>query len=419
MNVLVLGSGAREHALAWKLRQSPGCRQVFLHPGNAGTIRAGFPALGDLCNLDEIVEGCRTQGIGLVVIGPEQLLYEGYGNRLRKEGFRVVGPDREAARLETSKIFAKEFMVRAGIQTAPFEIFSSPEALLSYTRFPTVFKLDGLAAGKGVVVATQKHEAEDFARRIWQEKEFGPGPHRVLRENFIRGRELSYIGLCDGETFRLLSSATDFKRVGDGDTGANTGGMGVLSPSPLLTPALETGIERNIVARVLTQMKREAFAFRGILYIGLMITAEKEPWVLEFNTRFGDPETQAVLLRLKSDLLEMMVHTADQQISKLPPLQWSTETSVYVVGAASGYPGRIRTGDRIEGLDAADSDVQVFFSGVSSDQSQLVTQGGRVLGVGATGSSLEDARKKVYANIRKIRWNGMHYRSDIGIIGGT
>lgn len=414
MRVLVLGSGGREHALAWKIKQSAGCQQVFLHPGNAGTRAAGIESLPETSGIDSVIEQAKKYGIHLIVIGPEALLAQGYGDKLRAAGFLVVGPDQFAAQLETSKIFSKEFMARAKIPTAPFRILNSEAEVRAVHSFPIVLKLDGLAAGKGVVIAETARDVERFADRIWKDQEFGPGTHRVLAESVLRGREVSLIGLCDGQDFIPLSSATDYKRIGDGHQGPNTGGMGAVSPSPFLTEPLLLRIRREVVDPVLQQFQKEKIAFRGVLFIGLMIDDQEAPHVLEFNTRFGDPETQAILLRLESDFVHLLQSTAAGKLSELEPVQWSPDRSLYVVAAAEGYPATPRTGDIIKLPQPVPAGVTLFFSGVAEKEGHLVTQGGRVLGLGTKQSTVDDCRKAIYGALEQVHWHGMQFRKDIG-----
>lgn len=414
MKALVLGSGGREHALAWKLSSSLGQENVLVYPGNAGILACGFSALQCEAEPLSVAQTAKTLGISLIVIGPEAMLADGYGNTLRQEGFLVVGPNKEAARLESSKVFAKEFMKRAGIPTADFQVADSAASLEAIDKFPIVLKLDGLAAGKGVVIAHSREDARLFCERVWNRGEFGPGPHRVVIEEMLSGNELSYMGLCDGRRFIPLSTATDYKRVGDENSGGNTGGMGSISPSPFFSSGLKEKIDTRIISKVLKRMERESLDFRGVLYIGLMITAQGDPFVLEFNTRFGDPETQAILLRLQSDFVSLLTSTARGVLSQCPEPSWSSGTSVYVVAAAEGYPGHVRKGDIIEGLDSIPEETPIFYSGVQKDGDHFVTGGGRVLGLGAVSDTAADARSVVYGALENIRWKGMHYRKDIG-----
>jgi phosphoribosylamine--glycine ligase len=418
MKVLVLGSGGREHALAWKLSQEKNVSGVFLHPGNAGTWASGLPTLEDvpLSNLPALTTAAQRQGVELIVIGPEVLLSKGYADHFREAGFLVVGPGTQGAQLETSKYFAKKFLEAGGIPTAAYEKVSSPDAVRNHaSHLPKVLKLDGLAAGKGVVVATQNADVENFIQRVWGEQEFGPGPHTIVVESFLPGKELSYIGLCDGHHFIALSSASDYKRIGEGNTGPNTGGMGAISPSPLMTPELEKRIQERIVAPTLKQLQTQGIEYRGALYFGLMISPEGEPFVLEFNARFGDPETQALLLRLGPDLLSLLVATAKGELEKAQAPSWKEACSVYVVASAEGYPAQPRVGDAIEGENSLEANAVLFFSGVSKGSKGLVTQGGRVLGVGAVGADAESCREKAYEGLSRIQWKGKYCRRDIGL----
>lgn len=422
MKILVLGNGAREHALAWKIRNSHACSKVYLHPGNAGTHRAGFESLAvEAHTADSISKCAKERGIELVVIGPETLLAQRFGDILRRDGFLVVGPDQAAARLETSKVFAKEFMVRSGVPTAPFKVahsYNELQTLLPQT-FPTVLKFDGLAAGKGVVIAKNRSEALDFGKRVFDQHEFGADALRILVEDFIPGKEISYIGFCDGAHFIPCESATDYKRVSDSDQGPNTGGMGAVSPSPYFSSQMKEKIDTTVIRPILNGMKKDGMDFKGILYVGLMIADNGEPHVLEFNTRFGDPETQAILLRLESDIVPVLLATAKGTLKNAPATHWSTQASVYLVASAEGYPLKPRLGDVIGGLEDVSKDATLFFSGVSEKEGFLVTSAGRVLGLGTMGKTIEDARNKAYTELKRIHWRGMHFRTDIGLLNGA
>lgn len=416
--VLVLGSGGREHALAWKISQSPNVSKVYCHPGNAGMRRQGIPNLGDapLEPVEVLLDECRNRDIQLVVIGPEVWLEKAYADSFRKAGFRVVGPNQKAAQLETSKVFAKEFMREAHIPTAPFIVVSTEKELLAYPfRFPTVLKFDGLAAGKGVVIAENKEDVSSFSNRIFTSKEFGSQSTTVLIEDFIEGRELSYIGLCDGETFLPLATSSDYKRLLDGNRGPNTGGMGAISPSPYENPALRSKIETQIVGPLLKELQRKDLDYRGALYIGLMIDRDNNPFVLEFNTRFGDPETQCLLLRLESDLFSPLDATATGNLKQLKPLQWAPVHSSYIVAAAPGYPEKPITGTPISGIDPMPPRHQIFYSGVQEKKDQLVTAGGRVFGVGACGDTQRAASLEAYEALKSLTFPLIHYRKDIGL----
>lgn len=420
MKILVLGNGAREHALAWKIKHSAACKKVYLHPGNAGTHRQGFEALSsDAHTASDISKAAKSKDIELIVIGPETLLAQGYADVLRRDGFLVVGPDKAAAMLESSKVFSKEFMQRSGVPTASFKVVSSFEELGKAlpTTYPTVLKLDGLAAGKGVVIPKTRAEALDFGTRVYKTNEFGDGAHQVLIEDHLPGREVSYIGFCDGEHFIPCASATDYKRVFDANEGPNTGGMGAVSPSPYFPNDLKETVDKKIVAPILAGLKKENISYRGILYVGLMVAPNGDPYVLEFNARFGDPETQATLMRLESDLVPLLLATAKGNLRNAPQLHWSPKTSVYIVASAEGYPSKPRFGDVIGGIETLPQSTTVFFSGVSQKEDFLVTSGGRVLGLGATGESLEKARETAYQALKQIHWRGMHFRNDIGLAG--
>jgi len=417
LKVLVLGQGAREHALGWLLRSQHECTEVIIHPGNAGTQRLGFRSFSPAASLPDLVTKAISENVQLVVIGPETLLEQGYADAFREQGIWVVGPNRSSAQLESSKVFAKQFMEKANIPTARFHIFESEEALTQFeqTQWPWVLKLDGLAAGKGVVIAQNPGDVQRFAKAVWKNHFFGEGPHRILAEDFLLGHEISYIGFCDGKSFTPLASATDYKRVFDHHQGANTGGMGAISPSPYFSDSLERIIQKRVIEPFLREVQSSGMDYRGILFVGLMVDSNGNPTVLEFNTRFGDPETQCVLPRFRSSFLSALIATATQELYKLPPLEWSSETSVYVVACAAGYPGEVKCGDAIEGLEIFPSDSTLFFAGVSVKDHQLVTQGGRVLGVGCLGNSIESARQKTYSRLSHLTWPGIHYRRDIGL----
>lgn len=419
MNVLVLGNGAREHALAWAIRKSPRCGEVFVFPGNDGI----FCDFADRLDAAENIEAaslatlCQSKNIELCIIGPETLLDKGFADVFRAHGIATVGVSRISAQLESSKLFAKLFMREFGIPTARFKVAQTAFELCKLADeqniFPCVLKFDGLAAGKGVVIANNQSEIRDFSDLVYAEKIFGNGS--VLLEEHIEGREISYIGLCDAKNFVPFASATDYKRVFDSDRGPNTGGMGAISPSPYMTPKLETSIQSTIIRPFLMGLQKRDLDYRGVLFIGLMVDPEGNPFVLEFNVRFGDPETQAILLRLESDFLDLLTATASGKLSHVSPVQFSDELSVYVVAASQGYPNKPELGDVIEGLDFCSNDVRIFSAGIKKKEAGFVTNGGRVLGVGARDASTVRARKRVYSALKKIRWRGLHYRTDIGL----
>ena len=412
---LVMGSGGREHALAWRLAQDLGKENVFLHPGNGGTAYAGFPAFPAVKSPPETAEAAERLAIDLVVIGPEVLLAEGYSDHLREKGFLVCGASQFAAQLETSKVFAKEFMSRHAVPTAAFQVARSPEALaaiLGEVKYPTVLKLDGLAAGKGVVIPPTRAEALDFSDRVWKQNEFGAGPHAIVVEDCLPGTEISWIGLCDGHRFTPLPSATDYKRAHDGHRGPNTGGMGVVSPSPYETPELVDKITSEVVAPVLLGLEQERIDYRGALYIGIMISPEGKPFVLEFNTRFGDPETQGTLPRIRGNFYELLRQVAKGEAPER--IEIDPRATVYVVATAEGYPGNYRKGMPIADAGRDDAEAWLFFSGVSFADNCLKANGGRVLGACGIASQLGLARNLAYRRLEKVTFDGRFFRKDIG-----
>jgi len=426
MRILVLGSGAREHALAWKLSQEADISHVICAPGNAGIARAVATAPIDVLDTDAVIRLVDREQIDLTIVGPEAPLGNGLADRFEAEGRRVFGPTRGAAQLETSKAFAKDFMQRHGVPTARYRVCASAADALAAIRSgefgdALVVKADGLAAGKGVVVAPDRATAEAAVEAAMVDKSFGDAGSRVVLEELLTGPEVSFFVVANGEDYVPLLSAQDHKRIFDGDQGPNTGGMGAFSPSPLMSEALQSQIEKTIVQPVLKGMKAEGNPFRGFLYCGLMLTPDG-PKVIEFNVRFGDPEAQVVLplldslsdlVRSDGDGLSRRRSSADAQASALR----TTRVAVGIVLAAHGYPGDVRTGDAIRGLGdiARDCpDVQVFFAGVKQKGTELVTSGGRVLTVMATAPSYQVAIARAYEAASKIHFDGMHYRRDIG-----
>ncbi len=417
MKVLVIGSGGREHALVWKLRRSPRVAQVFCLPGNGGICQEATCVPGDPKNLEGLLAAAHQVQPDITIVGPELPLSLGIVDEFTRRGLRIFGPTQAAAQLETSKSFAKEFMQRHNIPTAHFAVCASEEELrksLGLFSLPVVVKADGLAAGKGVVVAGTKEEAAVAGSEMLSGKLLGVPSPRVVLEEHLKGDELSFLVLSDGERLAPLVASQDHKRVGEGDTGANTGGMGAYSTDALADEALVEWLLNHIARPTVAGMKSEGAEYRGILYCGLMMTA-RGPMVLEFNCRFGDPETQAVLMRLDSDLLEAVEASVDGRVSE-GLFKWSSDASCCVVMASGGYPGSFVTGQEIYGLDRAAQmeNVKVFHAGTSRRDGKFYSSGGRVLGVTARATTLEDAVARAYDAVRRISFEEMHYRSDIG-----
>ena len=419
MKVLVIGNGGREHALAWKLKQSPRVEEVIVAPGNAGTarergVRNADVAAGDVAGLLALA---RAEKVDLTVVGPEVPLVAGVVDRFRDVGLRIFGPRAVAAQLEGSKAFAKDFLLRHNIPTARYAVFTELNRALAYVRehgAPIVIKADGLAAGKGVVVALTLADAELALHDMLGAHAFGDASARVVIEEFLDGEEASYIVMSDGSHALPMASSQDHKRRDDNDLGPNTGGMGAYSPAPVVTPEVEKRILEQVIAPTLRGMAAEGAPFIGFLYAGLMIDRAGNPKVIEFNVRFGDPETQPVMMRLKSDLVELIEAALDGELHHTRA-QWDPRPALGVVMAAGGYPGKVDSGDAIDGLDAAPAvDTKVFHAGTRLDaQGRAVTAGGRVLTVCALGRDIAEARERAYAAAAGIRWPGAFYRRDI------
>jgi phosphoribosylamine---glycine ligase len=416
MKVLVLGNGGREHSLVWKLRQSPRISQLYCAPGNGGIADDAESLAVDLKSLDSITRLAASLQPDLTVVGPELPLTLGVVDEFTRRGWPAFGPTKAAAQLESSKSFAKEFLQRHRIPTAPFAICDSMEQVrsaLSHFHVPVVVKADGLAAGKGVVIAKSKEEAASVAAEMLSGKMLGEAGTRVVLEECLKGDELSFLVFSDGERVVPLVAAQDHKRVGDGDTGPNTGGMGAYSTADIVDERMRDWLVSHIARPVVAGMKAEGAEFKGVLYCGLMMTA-RGPMVLEFNCRFGDPETQPIVMRLESDLIEAFEASIEGRVSE-GDFKWASDASVCVVMASGGYPGTFDVGKRIDGLDEAGvvEGVKVFHAGTSKRDGVYYTSGGRVLGVTARARDLETAVGRVYEACGKISFEGAHYRKDI------
>ncbi|TCK06326.1 phosphoribosylamine--glycine ligase [Phorcysia thermohydrogeniphila] len=417
MKVLVVGSGGREHALAWKLAQSPLVKKVFGAPGNPGIAKIGECVNIPVTDIKALAEFAEKEGIDLTVVGPEAPLVAGIVDEFEKRGLKIFGPTKAAAQLEGSKAFAKEMMRKYGVPTADFRVFDNPEEAKAYIKekgAPIVVKADGLAAGKGVTVAKTVEEAIEAVEKIMVEKVFGEAGNKVVIEDCLVGEEASYLVVTDGERFIPLATSQDHKQVFDGDKGPNTGGMGAYSPAPVLSPEMEKEVQEKVIKPILKGMREEGHPFKGILYAGLMIT-EEGPKVLEFNVRFGDPEAQVILRRLKTDLVEVFNSVIDGKL--IDELSWIPETAICVVLASKGYPGKYEKGKEITGIEEAEKldNVVIFHAGTAVKDGRVVTNGGRVLNVTALGKDIVEARENVYRAIEKVHFDGMHYRKDIGL----
>jgi phosphoribosylamine---glycine ligase len=421
MKILVVGSGGREHALLWKLQQSPRVTALYCAPGNAGTAQLATNVPIKVTEQEKLADFAKAEGIGLTVVGPDDVLAAGLVDLFQKRGLRIFGPTQSAARLESSKVFAKEFMQRHGIPTAASGSFTeSSEAhrFCQKAKYPLVVKADGLALGKGVIIAQNNWQAALAVHEIMDERKFGDAGSRVVIEEFLVGEECSIHALVDGRSYLLFPGAQDHKRALDGDQGLNTGGMGTFSPpAKLLTPALEERVRREVLDPFIAGLQRDGLDFRGMLFPGLMVTTDG-PKVLEFNCRFGDPETQVLLPRLESDLVELLEATIDGRLAEVKA-QWKPQTAVCVVLASGGYPGSYATGKPIAGLDAKADGVTVFHAGTRSENGRIVTSGGRVLGVTALADDLPAARARAYSAVDGINFEGRHFRRDIAAKGLT
>ena len=420
MNVLIVGSGGREHALAWKAAQSPNVQKVYVAPGNAGTSME--PKMENVPigaeDIPSLIHFAKETQIGLTIIGPEAPLVAGIVDEFTAQGLRCFGPSKGAAQLEGSKAFTKDFLARHQIPTGAYQNFTNVDEAISYIKevgAPIVVKADGLAAGKGVIVAMREEEAINAVKDMLAGNAFGDAGHRVVIEEFLDGEEASFICMVDGQHILPMATSQDHKRVGDGDSGLNTGGMGAYSPAPVVTPAIHERIMHEVIEPTVKGMASEGNDYTGFLYAGLMIMADGSPKVIEYNVRFGDPETQPIMMRLQSDLVALCEAAVDKKLDTISA-NWDPRAALGVVMAAGGYPGSYAKGKPITGVEQPDlgPDLKVFHAGTTLANQQIVTSGGRVLCVTALGNSVGEAQKRAYSQVRKIRWEGAYYRTDIG-----
>ncbi len=421
MKVLIIGSGAREHALAWKIARSPLVKKVYCAPGNHGMRDVAECVDIKAVNVRGLTEFAAKENIDLTVVGPEQPLTLGIVDEFEKKGLKIFGPSKSAAELEGSKIFAKQFMDRHKIPTGHFQIAETPEKAMDILRsgefaYPVVIKADGLAAGKGVMICRGPKRAEEAVRALMVDKKYGEAGRRILIEEFLRGQEASFIVISDGVKVLPFVTTMDHKAVFDGDRGPNTGGMGAISPSPFVDKEMFNNVIKTIVFPTITRMLEEGRKYKGVLYVGLMLT-ENGPKVLEYNCRFGDPETQPQMLRMESDLVEVLLGAIDDNALG-SEIKWNRKAAACVVLASGGYPTRYEKGKKIEGLEEASKQpgITIFHAGTSFEGDGFITSGGRVLSVCATEDNLADAMKKIYETIEKIQFESMHYRRDIGAV---
>ncbi|MEM7474549.1 MAG: phosphoribosylamine--glycine ligase [Planctomycetota bacterium] len=424
MKVLVVGNGGREHALAWKISQSSRVNDVFVAPGNAGTARDAINVDIASNDIQGLIDFAKKESIGLTVVGPEAPLSIGIVDAFESENLRVFGPTQQAAQLESSKAFCKNLLRQADVPTADFQVFRDPDDAMRFIkgrypgekdRCPVVVKADGLAAGKGVIVCKKRIDALEAIDRISRRKEFGSAGAQMIIEERLEGHEASVLAITDGKTILPLPPAQDHKPAFDGDTGPNTGGMGAYCPTPMVDDALMAWIEEHVLVPSVHTMKRNRKPFRGVLYAGLMLTPQAGPKVLEYNCRFGDPECQPLLMRLKSDLVDILDAVVDQSLDQIETPVWDDRPAICVVMASKGYPGDYEKGEVISGIDDADelADVKVFHAGTSLDGDEVKTAGGRVLGVTALGDNIAKAKLNAYTAVQKVRWAGSWCRKDI------
>jgi phosphoribosylamine--glycine ligase len=416
MNALIIGNGGREHALAWKISQSPLVNKIYVAPGNAGTELDSIIENINITDIDLLIEFAINKNIDLTIVGPEVPLSKGIVNKFIENDLYIFGPTFQAAQLESSKDFSKKFMKKHGIPTADYATFTDAKLAHNYIEqkgSPIVIKADGLAAGKGVVVAMTDEEAHNAINLMLSDNQFGDAGARIVIEEFLQGEEASFIVICDGKTVLPLASSQDHKRLFDNDMGPNTGGMGAYSPAPIVTPEIHNKIMSEVILPTIAGMKKDGIKFTGFLYAGLMIDKRNKIKTLEFNCRMGDPETQPILFRLKSDLFKILY---DASMSKLEGhnIKWENNSAITIVMAAKNYPNQPRINDEIIGLNSTNQDTYVFHAGTTLINSKILTSGGRVLGITAKGKTLEEAKNKAYQLTNNIYFDGAQYRNDIG-----
>ena len=416
MKVMIIGGGGREHALAWKVAQNKAVSRVYVAPGNAGTALNPDMVNVPITKVSELVEFAKKEQIALTIVGPEATLSQGVVDAFRENGLKIFGPSKAAAQLESSKDFAKAFMIRHNIPTAAYATFTDAKAAHDYVNAqgaPIVIKADGLAAGKGVVVAMSLDEAHAAIDSMLSDNKLGSAGARVVIEEFLTGEEASFIVMVDGKNILPLATSQDHKRLLDGDQGPNTGGMGAYSPAPVVTPTIHAKVMREIIKPTVEGMAKDGIPYTGFLYAGLMISPNGDVKTLEFNCRMGDPETQPIMLRLKSDLVKLAEHAVNGTLDKVEA-EWDRRTALGVVMASANYPDTPRTGDAITGLPTGTDDMQVFHAGTAMKDDQVVTSGGRVLCVTALGETVKYAQAQAYQALNEIKFDGAQYRKDIG-----
>ena len=416
MKILVIGSGGREHALVWKIAQSPKVSQIYCAPGNAGISKLAQCINIDVDSINKLVDFAQKEKIDLTVVGPELALSKGIVNEFNRKGLRIFGPSKKATEIESSKVFSKYLMKKYNIPTATYEVFQNSEKAFDYIKqqnFPLVIKADGLAAGKGVFIVKDLVQARDALDALMEEKKFGEAGRQVVIEEFLEGEEVSILAFCDGKTVVPMVSSQDHKKIFDNDRGPNTGGMGAYSPVPFCNHKSEEMVLQKILIPVIKGLQKEDREYKGVIYAGLVLTKEG-PKVLEFNARFGDPETQAVLPRLETDLIEILLAVVEGNLSKVN-IKWKDKAAVCVILASGGYPGKYQKGKVISGFEKLENkkDIIVFHAGTKLQEGKIVTAGGRVLGVTAWDDTISKAKDKAYKGVEKIYFENMYYRKDI------